>query len=79
MGIKGKTRKTMSVLQYPQWQQPYLSALTETDPESLESKISEARAAIANRVNEANGRLDRYERQAITDALNGLSDLKRVF
>ncbi len=57
------------------WMKVYEAAVLETDSLAMPRRIEEARNAIAVRVLQ-NG-LDWQERQAITDALNALSVLKR--
>jgi len=57
------------------WMKVYEAAVLETDSVALPRRIEEARNAIATRVLQ-NG-LGQKERQAMVDALNALSVLKR--
>jgi hypothetical protein len=61
------------------WQESYEAATLETDDKKLQNRIQAAKAAIDNRLHEL--QFDRggtpEERQAITDALGGLSVLRR--
>jgi hypothetical protein len=62
------------VLNYD-WMKVYEAAVLETDSLALPPRIEEARSAIAARALQDG--LDRKKRQAIVDALNALSVLKR--
>jgi hypothetical protein len=61
------------------WEESYQAALLETDDKKLQNHIQAAKAAIDNRLHEL--QFDHggtpEERQAITDALGGLSVLRR--
>jgi hypothetical protein len=61
------------------WEESYEAAILETDDKKLQNRIQAAKAAIDNRLHELQfdhgGRPE--ERQAITDALGGLSLLRR--
>jgi hypothetical protein len=61
------------------WTQAYQAAILETDNEKLQECIQAAKAAIDNRLHElrADHRGPREERQAISDALDGLNVLRR--
>lgn len=61
-------------LRYP-WQEPYLLAMAELDPKIFTSKAFTARTAIADRIKIV-GTLDDAEREAVDDALTGLSMMK---
>jgi hypothetical protein len=64
-------------LKYPLWQEAYLSAILEMNPARMKLKLSAARAAIQTRLMDTRHTPDPLEQQAITDALNSLSALKR--
>lgn len=68
-----------SDLLYPAWQPRYEDALLELDHTKLPERIAVARKAITERLNEL--AQDHFgppeERQAISDALNGLASLER--
>ena len=70
-----------SDLLYPDWQAEYKAAMLELDHAKLSERVALARNAIAERLNvlaqDHIGALD--ERQAISDALNGLAMLEREF
>ena len=61
------------------WQEPYQAAILETDDNKLPNSLQAAKAAIDNRLHD----LQRdyggtpEERQAISDALGGLTALRR--
>jgi hypothetical protein len=61
------------------WEESYQAAILETDDKKLQNHIQAAKAAIDNRLHEL--QFDHggtpEERQAITDALGGLSVLRR--
>jgi len=63
---------------YP-WQESYKAAIVETNVMKLRERIQSAKAAIDTRLHDL--QLDHggtpEERQAITDALNGLNFLRR--
>ena len=62
----------------PHWQTEYASALLETVPQKLSARVEAAETAIYKRLQQILQDPDHYtERQAIEDALNGLSVLKR--
>jgi hypothetical protein len=56
-----------------QWQQPYLQALTETEPEQLECRLLEATAAIEQRLLSP---IDEAEFRAIRVTQLGLKALR---
>ena len=64
-------------LNFPKWQQPYLEALMETDDQKLVKRVKLAESAILMRLRAIQSDSDTVEKQAIEDALNGLTVLKR--
>ena len=66
----------MSELKFPEWQTPYLQALVETDQRKLVGRVDLAEMAILSRLEAIQISSDRTEKQAIEDALSGLSVLK---
>jgi hypothetical protein len=66
----------MSGLEFPEWQTPYLQALVETDQRKLVGRVELAESAILMRLEAIRSGSDRAEKQAIEDALSGLSVLK---
>jgi hypothetical protein len=66
----------MSELKFPEWQTPYLQALVETDQRKLVGRVELAESAILMRLKTIQSGSDRAEKQAIEDALSGLSVLK---
>jgi hypothetical protein len=62
-------------LQYPTWQESYLSAMMEIDSAKLKLKIAAAESNIRIRTIEMPESYE--ERQAIFDAVNGLRSLTR--
>jgi len=66
----------MSELKFPEWQTPYLEALVETDQWKLVERVDLAEMAILSRLEAIQSSSDRAEKQAIEDALSGLSVLK---
>jgi len=67
----------MSELKFPEWQTPYVEALVETDQRKLVQRVDLAEMAILSRLEPIQSSSDRVEKQAIEDALNGLTILKR--
>ena len=60
----------MSNLEFPEWQEPYLEALMETDQRKLVGRVDLAERTIFLRLNEIqNSSKRRAEEQAIEDAL----------
>ena len=61
------------------WEESYKAAILETDDKKLQNRIQAAKAAIDNRLHDsqADHGGTPEERQAITDALGGLSVLRR--
>jgi hypothetical protein len=60
------------------WEGPYLQAFLETNAANLPGRITDAEKAIASRTTELRTGADgEMEWQAIEDAMNGLSILKR--
>ena len=64
-------------LKFPEWQEPYLEALMETDERKLVERVKLAESAILMRLRAIQSHSDMTEKQAIEDALNGLTVLKR--
>jgi hypothetical protein len=62
-------------LQYATWQESYLSAMMEIDSAKLKAKIAAAESNIRMRTIEMPESSE--ERQAISDAMNGLRSLTR--
>ena len=60
------------------WIELYRAALMEFDPEKLSGRIADAQAAIDARIRELTLYTDNHhaERQALTDAINGLKVLR---
>jgi hypothetical protein len=68
----------MSRIMYPDWQKPYEDALLEADPQQLPHRVSSAETAIFQRLEAVRSVPEgRAELQAIQDALNSLSVLKK--
>ena len=79
-GLRGASTEgiEMSNLKFPKWQQPYLEALMETDHDKLARRVDLAEIKILSRLQEIRDNSNkRMERQAIEDALSGLTVLKR--
>ena len=64
-------------LKFPKWQEPYLEALMETDERELVRRVKLAESAILMRLRAIQSDSDMTEKQAIEDALSGLTVLKR--
>ncbi|MGA9999490.1 MAG: hypothetical protein WBQ04_05170 [Candidatus Acidiferrales bacterium] len=65
-------------LKFPKWQEPYLEALMETDERKLVRRVELAESAILMRLRTIQSDSNVVvEKQAIEDALNGLTVLKR--
>ena len=64
-------------LKFPKWQEPYLEALMETDERKLVVRVKLAESAILMRLRAIQSDSDITEKQAIEDALSGLTVLKR--
>lgn len=63
-------------LKYPEWQEPLLDALAETDPRKARLKLGRAEIAIKKRLLELSRSLDHHEEmQAIEDGLRMLQVL----
>lgn len=62
------------------WQELYTTALLELDPDHLRQRITEAREAIAQRLEEVknDGRESEEERRALNDAHQNLRALMRT-
>ena len=68
----------MSRIIYPEWQKTYEDALLEADPQKLPHRVSSAETAIFQRLETVRSIPEgRLELQAIQDALNSLSVLKK--
>jgi hypothetical protein len=68
----------MSRITYPDWQKTYEEALLEADPQQLPHRVSAAESAILRRLEAVRSVPDgRLELQAMQDALNSLSVLRR--
>ena len=67
----------MSDLKFPGWQEPYLEAMMETDQWKLPERVNLAETALLSRLKTILSTSDRRtEKQAIEDALIGLTVLK---
>jgi hypothetical protein len=62
-------------LPYPLWQNAYLAAMLERDSAKMKAKIDDAEDGIHRRM--VNSKAEPEERQAVLDALNALSFLRR--
>jgi hypothetical protein len=68
----------MSDLEFPEWQEPYLEALMETDQRKLVGLVKFAEKTILLRLEEIQSSSKRRaEEQAIEDALRALTFLRR--
>ena len=68
----------MSDLEFPEWQEPYLEALMETDQRKLVGRVDLAERTIFLRLKEIQGSSKRgSEEQAIEDALRALTLLRK--
>jgi len=68
----------LAEFKYPDWQPWYRSALLEFDRKKLPNRVNTAESAIYSRLASIAGDSNRHdERDAIHDALQGLSYLKR--
>ena len=64
------------VLKYPSWQEPYRSAVIESNPKLLKPKIASAQQAVILRLKQLENSPDhRAELTALTDALTALQIL----
>lgn len=62
----------------PDWKSLYDLAVMELDPTQRVGRIADARNAILNRIEETITKPGKYnERQALSDALNGLRELRQ--
>jgi hypothetical protein len=62
----------------PDWKRLYHRAVMELDPTQIVGRIADARNAILNRIEETIRKPGEYnERQALSDALNGLRVLRQ--
>ena len=60
------------LLKYPQWQEAYLAAMLDMNPQTMKSRISVAQAAIQKRVMNVSNKPNSEEQEAISDALSNL-------
>jgi hypothetical protein len=68
----------MSDLEFPEWQEPYLEALMETDRLKIVGRVDLAERTIFTRLKEIQSSSKRRsEEQAIEDALRALTFLRR--
>jgi len=68
----------MSDLEFPEWQEPYLEALMETDQRKLVGRVDLAERTIFLRLKEIQSSSKRgSEEQAIEDALRALTLLRK--
>jgi len=68
----------MSNLEFPEWQEPYLEALMETDQRKLVGRVNLAEKTIFLRLKEIqSSSKKRAEEHAIEDALRALTFLRR--
>ena len=68
----------MSNIEFPEWQEPYLEALMETDQRKLVGRVDFAERAIFLRLKEIQSSAKRHsEEQAIENALMGLTLLRK--
>jgi hypothetical protein len=74
---KHRENPVANELKFPKWQEPYLEALMETDERKLVKRVKLAESAILMRLRAIQSDSDTVEKQAIEDALNGLTVLKR--
>jgi hypothetical protein len=74
---KHRENSVANELKFPKWQEPYLEALMETDERKLVKRVKLAESAILMRLRAIQGDSDTVEKQAIEDALNGLTVLTR--
>ena len=64
----------------PDWKDLYQLAVIELDPAKLSHRISDARNAILDRIQETISVAAHYqERQELTDALNGLRTVQQEY
>ena len=65
-------------LKYSSWQEPYLDAMLEMNPDRLKDRVASAEAAIQLRLRElADAPESQLERQCLADARNGLLVLEK--
>ena len=68
----------MSNIEFPEWQEPYLEALMETDQRKLVGRVKFAEKTILLRLEEIQSSSKRRaEEHAIEDALRALTFLRR--
>ena len=64
----------------PDWKELYQLAVIELDPAKLSHRVSDARNAILDRIQETISVAAHYrERQELTDALNGLRTVQQEY
>src|SRR5258705_1493286 len=68
---------TYSASRPPDWKDLYQLAVIELDPAKLSNRITDARNAILDRIQETISVAHYQERQELTDALNGLRVLQQ--
>ena len=71
---------TAGIPRTPDWKDLYQQAVVELDPAKLTNRITDARNAILDRIQETISVAATYqERQELTDALNGLRVLRQEY
>jgi len=71
---------TDGVFRTPEWKDLYQLAIAEHDPAKLTNRITDARNAILDRIQETTSVAAHYqERQELTDALSGLRGLQQEY
>jgi hypothetical protein len=71
---------TDGVPRAPDWKELYQLAVIELDPAKLSHRVSDARNAILDRIQETISVASHYqERQELADALNGLRVLRQEY
>ncbi len=70
---------TAGVSSTPDWKDLYQLAVIELDPAKLTNRITDARNAILDRIQETISLAHYQERQELTDALNGLRVLRQEY
>ena len=62
----------------PLWRTLYEAAVLELDRDKLLQRISEAQHAVMDRMEDLNRSEDRFESEALINALNALRDLRKM-
>jgi hypothetical protein len=71
---------TAGIPRTPDWKDLYQLAVIELDPAKLSHRISDARNAILDRIQDTISRATPYQKcQELTDALNGLRVLRQEY